>query len=88
MRGVQLFGLQPGLWPGLPQDGLGQEGLRLKWAKGQFYSKNEVRRKVLRMDLPIVESLSGLQENTSHVFWQGPSAAMSCSAGARWRPHY
>ena len=64
MRGVQLFGA-PGWslpWPG-PQDGLGQGGLRLKWVKGRFWSKNDEKVKVLRMGLPIVENLSGLQES-------------------------
>ena len=55
---------KPGLWtwPG-PQDGLGRGGLRLKWAKGRFWSKIDEKIKVLRMGLPIVEILSGLQEN-------------------------
>ena len=64
MRGVQLLGLllASGLaWPG-PQDGLGQGWLRLKWAKGRFGSKIDEKMKVLRMSLPIVENLSGLQE--------------------------
>ena len=46
-----------------PQDGLGQGGPRLKWAKGRFGSKNDEKVEVLRMGLPIVESLSGLQES-------------------------
>ena len=49
-------------WPG-PQDGLGQGGPRLKWAKGRFWSKIDEKVKVLRMSLPIVESLSRLQES-------------------------
>ena len=49
-------------WPG-PQDGLGRGGLRLKCAKGQFWSKNYEKVEVLRMEFSIVESLSGLQEN-------------------------
>ena len=53
---------QPGLWPG-PQDGLGQGGPRLKWAKGRFGSKNDEKVKVLRMEFSIVENLSGLQES-------------------------
>ena len=57
MRGVQLLGL-----PG-PQEGLGQGGLRLKWAKGRSGSKNEEKVKVLRMEFSIVENLSGLQES-------------------------
>ena len=46
-------------WPGTP----GWPGLRLKWAKGRFGSKNDEKVKVLRMSLPIVENLSGLQES-------------------------
>ena len=54
----------PQLQPAIAsQDGLGQGGLRLKWAKGQFWSKIDEKIKVLRMSLPIVESLSGLQES-------------------------
>ena len=49
-------------WPGT-QDGLGQGRLRLKWAKGRFGSKIDEKMKVLRMSLPIVESLSGPQES-------------------------
>ena len=49
-------------WPG-PQEGLGQGGLRLKWAKGRFGSKNDEKVKVLRMEFSIVENLSGLQES-------------------------
>ena len=45
------------------QDGLGQGWLRLKWAKGQFWSKIDEKVKVLRMGLPIVENLSGPQES-------------------------
>jgi hypothetical protein len=52
----------PLAWPG-PQDGLGQGGPRLKWAKGRLWSKNDEKIKVLRMGLPIVENLSGLQES-------------------------
>ena len=55
MRGVQLFGLQPGLWPGLAP--------RMALAKAQFWSKIDEKVKVLRMSLPIVENLSGLQES-------------------------
>ena len=51
----------PLAWLG-PQDGLGQGGPRLKWAKGQFGSKNEEKVKVVRMEFSIVENLSGLQE--------------------------
>ena len=57
----------PLAWPG-PQDGLGQGGLRLKWAKGRFWSKIDEKIKVLRMSLPIVESLSGLQESIFSLF--------------------
>ena len=49
-------------WPG-PQEGLGQGGPRLKWAKGRFWSKIDEKVKALRMGLPIVENLSGLQES-------------------------
>ena len=49
-------------WPG-PQEGLGQGGLRLKWAKGRSGSKNDEKVKVLRMEFSIVENLSGLQES-------------------------
>ena len=49
-------------WPG-PQEGLGQGGPRLKWAKGRFGSKNDEKVKVLRMEFSIVEDLSGLQES-------------------------
>ena len=54
-------------WPG-PQDGLGRGGLRLKWAKGRFWSKNYEKVKVLRMGLSTVESLSGLQESVFSLF--------------------
>ena len=60
----------PMAWPG-PQEGLGQGGPRLKWAKGRFGSKNDENVKVLRMSLPIVESLSGLQESIFSLF-RGP----------------
>ena len=49
-------------WPG-PQDGLGQGGPKLKWAKGRSGSKNDEKVKVLRMEFSIVENLSGLQES-------------------------
>ena len=52
----------PLAWPG-PQDGPGQGGPRLKWAKGRFGSKNVEKVKVLRMEFSIVENLSGLQES-------------------------
>ena len=57
-------------WPG-PQDGLGQGGPGLKWAKGRFWSKNDEKVKVLRMSLPLVENLSGLQESIFSLF-RGP----------------
>ena len=57
-------------WPG-PQDGLGQGGARLEWAKGRFGSKIDEKMKVLRMGLPIVESLSGPQESIFRLF-RGP----------------
>ena len=53
-------------WPG-PQDGLGQGGPRLKWAKGRSGSKNDEKVKVLRMEFSIVENLSGLQESIFNV---------------------
>ena len=46
-------------WPGPP----GWPGLRLKWAKGRFGSKNDEKVKVLKMEFSIVENLSGLQES-------------------------
>ena len=46
-----------------PQDGLGQGGLRLKWAKGRFGRNIDGKIKVPRMGLHIVESLSGLQQS-------------------------
>ena len=49
-------------WPGT-QDGLGQGRLRLKWAKGRFGLNIDEKMHVLRMGLPIVENLSGLQES-------------------------
>ena len=52
----------PLAWPG-PQDGLGQGGPRLKWAKGRFWSKIDEKVKVLRMEFSIVEKLSGPQES-------------------------
>ena len=42
----EALSLQSSLWPPPgPQDGLGQGGLRLKWAKGQFGSKNDEKTK-------------------------------------------
>ena len=38
-------------------------GLRLKWAKGRFGSKNDEKVKVLRMEFSVVEKLSGPQES-------------------------
>ena len=57
----------PLAWPG-PQDGLGQGGPRLKWAKGRSGSKNDEKVKVLGMGLPIVENLNGLQESIFNLF--------------------
>ena len=54
-------------WPGL-QEGLGQGGPRLKWAKGRSGSKNDEKVKVLRMEFSIVENLSGLQESICSLF--------------------
>ena len=45
------------------QEGLGQGGPRVKWAKGRSGSKNDEKVKVLRMEFSIVENLSGLQES-------------------------
>ena len=60
----ETLSLQSSLWPPPgPQDGLGRGRLRLKGAKGRFGSKNDEKVKVLRMGLPIVENLSGLQES-------------------------
>ena len=38
-------------------DALGQGGLRVKWGKGRFGSKNDQKIKVLRMGWPIVENV-------------------------------
>ena len=38
-------------------DALGQDGLRVKWDKGRFGSKNYQQIKVLRMGWPIVENV-------------------------------
>ena len=54
-------------WPG-PQDGLGQGGPRLKWAKGRFGSKNDEKVKVLRMEFSVVENLSGHRESIFSLF--------------------
>ena len=50
-----------------PQEGLGQGGPRLKWAKGRSGSKNDEKVKVLRMEFSIVENLSGLQESIFNI---------------------
>ena len=50
---------------------LGQRGLRLKWAKGRFWSRIDENMKVLRMSLPTVGNLSGLQESIFGLF-RGP----------------
>ena len=57
-------------WPG-PQEGLGQGGPRLKWAKGRFWSKNDEKVKVLKMEFSIVESLGGPCGNIFSLF-RGP----------------
>ena len=44
-------------------DGLGQRALRLMWAKRRFVPKIDEKVKALGMGLPIVESLSGVQES-------------------------
>ena len=62
-------------WPG-PQEGLGQGWLRLKWAKGRFGLKNDEKVKVLRMELSIVENLSGLQESIFNLS-RGPKVHFS-----------
>ncbi len=59
-------------WPGPP----GWPGLRLKRAKGRFGSKNDEKVKVLRMEFPTVESLSGLQESIFSLF-RGPPTQLS-----------
>ena len=64
----EALSLQSYLWPPPgPQDGLGRGRLRLKGAKGRFWSKIHEKMKVLRMSLPIVESLSCLQESIFSV---------------------
>ena len=65
----EALSLQSSLWPPPgPQDGLGRGGLRLKWAKGRFGSKNEEKIIILRMALPTAKSLSGLQESLFSLF--------------------
>ena len=54
-------------WPG-PQEGLGQGGPRLKWAKGRFGSKNGEKVKVLRMEFSLMENLSGPQRSMFDLF--------------------
>ena len=69
---TEALSLQSSLWPPPgPQDGLGQGGLRLKWAKGRFWSTKIRKKKNLRMGLPIVENLSGPQESIFNLF-RGP----------------
>ena len=41
---------------------------RLKWAKGRFWSNKYEKIQVLRMSLPIVESLSGPQDSIFSLF--------------------
>ena len=51
---LKVFGSRPAsglLW--LP-DALGQDGLRLKWGKGRFWSKNDKKIRVLRMGFAVV----------------------------------
>ena len=68
----EALSLQSSLWPPPgPQDGLGRGRLRLKGAKGRFWSETDEKMQVLRMSLPIVESLSGLQESIFSLF-RGP----------------
>ena len=52
-------------------DALGQGGLRVKWGKGRFGSKNDQKIKVLRMGWPIVENLSGPRGRFFNLF-RGP----------------
>ena len=63
----------PLAWPGL-QDGLGQGGPRLKWAKGRSGSKNGEKVKVLGMEFSIVENLSGLQESMFLSYLEAPKS--------------
>ena len=75
------------------QDGLGQGWLRLKWAKGQFRSKFDEKVKVLRMGLPIVESLSGLQESIFLAYVEPPNSILIQKWKNKFRillnyPHY
>ena len=65
----------PLAWPG-SQDGLGQGGLRLKWAKGRFLLKIDEKITVLRMSLPIVENLSGPQERVFLAYLAGPNSIL------------
>ena len=44
-------------------DALGQGGLRVRWGKGRFGSKNDPPKKVPRMKVSIVGNLSGPQES-------------------------
>ena len=69
-------------WPG-PQEGLGQGGLRLKWAKGRFGSKNDEKVKVLRMEFSIVENLSGLQESIFNLS-RGPQLNFGEKSESWW----
>ena len=54
-------------WPG-PQDDLGQRGLRLKWAKGRFWSNIVEKNGSSQNGLPTAENLSGLQESIFSLF--------------------
>ena len=65
----EALSLQSSLWPPPgPQDGLGRGRLRLKGAKGRFWSKIDEKVKVLRMEFSIVEKLSGPQESIFSLF--------------------
>ena len=81
MRGVQLFWAPA--WPGPP----GWPGLRLKWAKGRFGSRNVEKLKALGMELSIVEDLSGLQESNFRlqVYLEGPNSFFAKKGGGNWR---
>ena len=65
VRDVQLSGPQPGLWPCLawPPRWLWPRVTEAEVGQGSIWNKIDENVKVLRMSLPIVESLSGLQES-------------------------
>ena len=61
-----------------PQDGLGQGGTggtKAEVGQGSIWAKNDEQIKVLRMGLPIVESLSGFQERIFRLF-RGPNSIL------------